>query len=140
MDLMEIQSHWTGLSIGFSHITSEGLREALPLVGDTLTHLSVPFMETAVDNAMVGFFGKTLTKLVCLDIRGNSAVSSLTGFFDGRHFGHSDSDELFVLARYSGVQAKDVEETKRIHPLLAANLVVVLDGGGVGGGIRRRME
>lgn len=140
MDLMEIQSHWTGLSIGFSHITSEGLREALPLVGDTLTHLSVPFMETAVDNAIVGFFGKTLTKLTCLDIRGNSAVSSLTGFFDGRHFGHCESEELFVLARYSGVQAKDVEETKRIHPLLAANLAVVLDGGGVGGGIRRRME
>jgi hypothetical protein len=140
MKLMELRSNWTGLSIGFSNITSYGLREALPYVSDTLTHLSLPFMETAVDNALVGFLGKTLPKLVCLDIRGNSSVSSLTGFFDGRHFNHAEAaQELFVLARYSNVQASSVEETRRIHPVLASNLIVVLDGGGVGGGIRRRM-
>jgi len=140
MELMEIRTDWIGLSIGFSHVTAYGLREALPSVGDTLTHLSVPFMETAVDNALVGFFGKTLTKLVALDIRGNSSVSSLTGLFDGRQLTHAEVEDLFVLARYANVQPSSVEETKRIHPLLASNLVVIVDGGGVGGGIRRRME
>lgn len=141
MELMELRFSWTGLSIGFSRITAYGLREALPHVADTLTHLSVPFMETTVDNALVGFFGKTLTKLVCLDVRGNALVSSLTGFFDGRQFNHAESstEELFVLARYSSVQASSVDETKRVHPMLASNLTVVLDGGGVGGGIRRKM-
>lgn len=139
-ELMEIRTDWIGLSIGFSYITAYGLREALPVVADTLTHLSVPFMETAVDNALIGFFGKTLTKLVALDVRGNSNVSSLTGFFDGRQFNHAEAEELFVLARYSNMQPSSVEETKRIHPVLASNLVVILDGGGVGGGIRRRME
>lgn len=145
MQLVEIPSHyWTGLSIGFSHISSYGLREALPCVADTLTHLSVPFLENAVDNTMVGFFGKTLHKLECLDIRGNTQVSSLTGFFDGRHFsapGDGEAaEDLFVLARYSNVQTSSVEETKRIHPVLAANLVVILGAGGVGGGIRRKMS
>lgn len=141
MKLMDLRDNWIGLSIGFSQITAFGLREALPLVADTLTHLSVPFVETAVDNALIGFFGKTLTNLVCLDIRGNSSVSSLTGFFDGRQLnGSVEADDLFVLARYSNVQASSVEETRRIHPVHASNLEVVLDGGGTGGGIRRRMD
>ena len=141
MKLIELRSTWTGLSIGFSHITAFGLREALPHVSETLTHLSLPFMELAVDNALVGFLGKTLPKLVCLDIRGNSSVSSLTGFFDGRHFNHAvAAQELFVLARYSNVQGSSVEETKRIHPVLASNLTVILDGGGVGGGVKRKSD
>jgi hypothetical protein len=141
MKLMDLRTNWIGLSIGFSRITAHGLREALVSVADSLTHLAVPFMETTVDNAIVGFLGKTLSELVCLDIRGNSSVSSLTGFFDGRQLnGSVQPDELFVLARYSNVQASSVEETKRIYPVLASNLVVVLDGGGIGGGIRRRAD
>lgn len=139
--LMDSGKEWIGLSIGFSHITAHGLRETLPLVADSLTHLSIPFLENAVDNALIGFLGKTLPNLVCLDIRGNSSVSTMTGFFDGRQLnGSMEADELFVLARYSNVQASSVEETKRIHPVLASNLLVVLNGGGVGGGIRRRMD
>lgn len=138
-ELVEIRSNWTGLSIGFSKVTGHGLRTALPYVRDTLTHLSLPFMETAVDNALVGFLGKTLVKLTCLDVRGNSSLSSLTGFFDGRHFIHAEARELFVLARYSNIQPSSVEETKRIHPVLASNLTCITDSGGNGGGIRRKM-
>lgn len=139
--LMDLRTNWIGLSIGFSRITAYGLREALGHVADTLTHLAVPFMETTVDNALIGFFGKTLSNLKCLDIRGNSSMSSLTGFFDGRQLsGSVQADELFVLARYSNIQASSVEDTKSIHPVLASNLTVVLDGGGFGGGIRRRLD
>lgn len=140
LELVEMHLHWTGLSIGFSKVTGHGLRLALPHVKDTLTHLSLAFMENAVDNALIGFLGKHLTKLVCLDVRGNSSLSTLLGFFDGRHFNdNAEAQELFVLARYSNIQPSSVEETKRIHPLLASNLTVITDSGGNGGGIRRKM-
>jgi len=46
-------------------------------------------------------------------------------------------EELFVLARYSGINNNSIEETKRIHPLYASKFVCILDGEGSGGGIRR---
>jgi hypothetical protein len=142
--LLEDRSTWKGLSIGFSHVTGAGLRSP-DWPQSTLKTLAIPFCDLAVDNTLLGYLGKSLPLLECLDVRGNSNLSSLTGFFDGRQLhlasaGEQDHkmEDFFVLARYSNVTKTSIEETQRIHPLLAANLTVVIDSGGVGEGIRRR--
>jgi hypothetical protein len=94
LELLESDRAWTGLSVGFSQVTAGGLRDALPHVKDTLTYLALPFMDRAVDNALVGFLGKTLVNLMCLDVRGNSSLSSVTGFFDGRQLHMAERGEL----------------------------------------------
>jgi hypothetical protein len=45
-----------------------------------------------------------------------------------------------VLGRYSGLTEASLEETKRQHPVDAQDLVVYLDGGGMGAGITRTMQ
>ena len=61
----------------------------------------------------------------------------MTGWYDGRVSADLPSQRLVVLGRYSGLSDNSIEETKRIHPVEAAELVVVLDGGGMGAGITR---
>lgn len=130
---------WKGLGIGFSiTVTAAGIRQALGAQHD-LRRLSLAFCEQAVDGGLLGFLGRALTKLTVLDIRGNQNVSSMTNWFDGRAAVEGvETQELFVLARYSNIGKTSAEETKRIHPLHAANLVCVVDGGGTGKGIRRK--
>jgi len=142
--LVELRpTQWKGLGIGFCFATAAGLRHAL---GQTtnLERLNLAFCETSVDSGFLGFLGRSLPSLTVLDIRGNQAVTSLTGFYDGRtHVGGGNSDattasSLFILARYSGLSNSSIEETKRIYPLQTSELTVVMDSGGSGGGIRRK--
>ena len=129
---------WKRLSLGFTQfVTAAGLKEGLVLVADSLTSLALPFCETMVDNALLGVLGRNLPNVVCLDLRGNGAVNSISGWYDGRASANLKGDPLVVLARYSSITKQSVEETKRIHPLEAAQLTCILDGGGVGLGIRR---
>eukprot|EP00521_Asterionellopsis_glacialis_P006962 CAMPEP_0195290186 /NCGR_PEP_ID=MMETSP0707-20130614/6154_1 /TAXON_ID=33640 /ORGANISM="Asterionellopsis glacialis, Strain CCMP134" /LENGTH=198 /DNA_ID=CAMNT_0040350281 /DNA_START=207 /DNA_END=803 /DNA_ORIENTATION=+ len=167
LQLCQLPHKWTGLGIGFSSaVTSEGLRQALSLVGPSLQRLAIPFCEGAVDNALLGYLGKALPFVAVLDIRGNTNVNTITGWLDGRaaarlssrngttttatamededgdgnthgSSGSDVEDELFVLARYTSIHNNSIEDTKRIHPLYAPRFVCILDGEGSGGGIRR---
>lgn len=128
---------WKGLGIGFSHnLTPSGLREALSS-RPHLERLSIPFCEQALDTSLLGFLGRSLPGVTALDIRGNNSVNSLTSWFDGRAAVGSPAQYLFVLARYSNISKGSIEETKRIHPLHAADLTCILDGTGAGEGIHR---
>jgi hypothetical protein len=129
---------WTGLSLGFTHfLTATPLKDALQQSASTLKLLALPFCEALADNALMGVLGRNFPNLECLDLRGNPNLSSLTGWYDGRASAGLKAQPLLVLARYTGVSKQNVEETKRIHPHEATHLVCVLDGGGVGSGIRR---
>lgn len=132
-------SPWQGLSLGFSiHLTQSSLRESLMLIADTLQSLALPFCETVVDNALLGVLGRNLPCLKYLDLRGNPSLNTLTGWYDGRVSADlSTAQELTVLGRYTSVTETSVEETRRVHPLAANSLVVVLDGSGMGAGIAR---
>jgi hypothetical protein len=129
---------WTGLSLGFTQfVTAAGLKEGLLQVADTLTSLALPFCESMVDNALLGVLGRNLPNIVSLDLRGNGALNSLSAWYDGKASASLKGSALLVLARYSSITKQSVEDTKRIHPVEAAQLTCVLDGDGVGIGIRR---
>jgi hypothetical protein len=129
---------WKGLSLGFTpYLTATGLKDALTPVAESLQTLALPFCEAMVDNAFLGVLGRNLPNVKCLDVRGNSNLSNLTGWYDGRASANLKAQSLIVLARYSNVSKQSLEDTKRIHPLETAQMVCILDGGGVGIGIRR---
>mmetsp|Transcript_5363 Transcript_5363/g.6254 ORF Transcript_5363/g.6254 Transcript_5363/m.6254 type:complete len:261 (+) Transcript_5363:427-1209(+) len=131
---------WKGIGIGFSHrLTSSGLREAF-LSQTDLERLAIPFCEQALETSTLGFIAKSLLQVAALDIRGNNGINSLTCWFDGRVEAAKGAAELFVLARYSNITKASIEETKRIHPIHAADLICILDGTGVGEGIRRESK
>jgi hypothetical protein len=149
--LMETRPTWTGLSLGFLPqvlVTATPFKEALLRLGSapTLQMLALPFCESLVDNAFLGMLGRQLPNVICLDVRGNSSLTSLTGWYDGRASSadgqplallqQQQQQPLTVLARYSGVSKSSLDETKRIHPLETNQLVCILDGSGVGLGVR----
>jgi hypothetical protein len=88
----------------------------------------------------MGLLGRNLPHVISLDVRGNQQLSTMTGWYDGRTSADLPTQALTVLARYSAITETSVEETKRIHPLETTDLVVVLDGGGMGIGITRTLE
>lgn len=158
--------HLRGLGVGFAkHLSGSGLVLALSRAGGTLERLAVPFCDSPDDAAMAAL-GKALPKLACIDLRGCQKVSSLTGMMDGRVSagvykgispGEDDGDNtkvagksagevrdggtdghLFVLARYSGITKNSLEDTLKNHQHgIGECLTCVLDGGGIGEGIRR---
>jgi hypothetical protein len=136
--LVDIRSSWIGLSIGFSPALSQAaLRETLLPLAPTLEVLALPFCESVVDNALLGILGRNMPNLRALDLRGNPALNTVTGFYDGRvSAAHSVDGPLVILGRYSSLSAQSVEETKRNHP--QCNLAVILDGGGMGAAILRK--
>ena len=134
---------WKGLSLGFAPmLTARGFKAAMLSQSKSLQSLSIPFCEVMVDAALLGNLGRNLPRLRALDVRGNSNLASLTGWYDGRAtlVPKPPASPLFVLARYSGISKASVEDTKRIHPLDAMDLECVLDSGGIGFGIQREEE
>eukprot|EP01082_Thalassiosira_pseudonana_P001240 g495.t1 g495 contig10:158408-159820(+) len=131
----ETAGHLRGLGVGFSpYISGPMLILTLKRAASTLDRLSVPFCE-GMDDAAASSLGRSLPKLAVLDVRGCSKISSLTGLMDGRGAaGGGAAAHLFVLARYSGISRTSLEDTMRLHP---GSLTCVLDGGGIGEGIRR---
>jgi hypothetical protein len=132
LDLCQIRS-WRALSLGFllaPHVSSDGLKHALITTqSKSLQSLALPFCEHLVDAALLGVLGRHLPHVITLDVRGNSALNSLTGWYDGRAtIGMQDNDDntskfggikpqpLFVLGRFSNISKSSVEDTKRIHP------------------------
>jgi hypothetical protein len=128
---------WQALSLGFSlQLTAPALRTSLMNAADTLISLALPFCESLVDNALMGMLGRNMPQLQYLDVRGNGGLTTLTGWYDGRVSADLPAQALVVLGRYSGMSESSVEETKRVHPVDAADLTVYLDGQGMGAGIR----
>lgn len=132
-------SPWQCLSLGFSiQFTQTVLRECLMQIADTLQSLALPFCETVVDNALLGIFGRNLPHIKYLDLRGNSSLNTVTGWYDGRVSADlSPSQELTILGRYTSLTEASIEETRRVHPHAVTTLTVILDGGGMGAGIAR---
>ena len=83
--------------------------------------------------------GRNLPLLKYLDLRGNPALNTVTGFYDGRASADLPVQALTVLGRYTSLTENSVEETRRAHPQMTADdlLTVYLDGGGMGAGISR---
>eukprot|EP00531_Pseudo-nitzschia_arenysensis_P012208 CAMPEP_0116123602 /NCGR_PEP_ID=MMETSP0329-20121206/4834_1 /TAXON_ID=697910 /ORGANISM="Pseudo-nitzschia arenysensis, Strain B593" /LENGTH=686 /DNA_ID=CAMNT_0003617525 /DNA_START=133 /DNA_END=2193 /DNA_ORIENTATION=- len=114
----------------------------------TLQSLGIAFCEhQLVDNAWLGLVGRHLPNLRALDVRGNHSVNSMTSWYDGRATISTSSgtkvhpkQSLVVLARYSGVSANSIEETKRIYAMAAAPLTVSTESDGIGLGILRQAE
>mmetsp|Transcript_24052 Transcript_24052/g.58866 ORF Transcript_24052/g.58866 Transcript_24052/m.58866 type:complete len:453 (+) Transcript_24052:60-1418(+) len=134
---------WKGLSMGFAPLlTAAGFKAAMLSQTKSLLSLSIPFCEQMVDAALLGALGRHLPLLQALDVRGNTNLASLTGWYDGRATlaPKPAARPLLVLARYAGVTKASLEDTKRIHPLDALHLECILDSGGIGLGIRRRLE
>ena len=143
--LVELTSmrSWKALSLGFLvKVTQAGIKQAMRNVGPSLQSLALPFCEHFVDAALIGYLGRHLPHLQALDVRGNSNLSSLTGWYDGRAtiVPPVPNQPLLVLARYTGISKSSLEDTKRIHPLEAMQLTCVLDSGGIGMGILRKEE
>jgi len=139
-ELVERRDTWKALSLGFTDKFSQSaLRESLVNLGDSLESLALPFCENVVDNALLGMLGRNLPYLKYLDLRGNPALNTVTGFYDGRASADLPVQALTVLGRYTSLSENSVEETRRAHPLQTANdlLTVYLDGGGTGSGIMR---
>jgi len=137
-ELCTLRDDFTALSLGFSdNMTLPALKENLLEVSSTLRSLAMPFCESVIDNAAMGFLGRNLPHVTSLDLRGNPQLYTMTGWYDGRESADLPVQPLVVLGRYSGLTEASVEETKRVHPLEANDLVVVLDGGGMGIGITR---
>ena len=130
---------WKSLSLSFSldRLTHTGLRQNLVQVASTLKSLALAFCEGLVDNAAMGLLGRNLPHVVSLDVRGNPQLSTLTGWYDGRVSADLPVQPLTVLARYTSLSEASIEETKRVHPLEANDLLVIMDGGGMGAGITR---
>ena len=135
--LTELCPDWKALSLSYSlQLSQTALRQALLPVGPSLLSLSLAFCEAVVDNALLGMLGRNLPRLLYLDIRGNSSLTTLTGWYDGRVSADLlQSQPLTVLGRYSGLSQASVEETRRVHPRESSELTVVLDGTGTGLGI-----
>mmetsp|Transcript_21505 Transcript_21505/g.44751 ORF Transcript_21505/g.44751 Transcript_21505/m.44751 type:complete len:691 (-) Transcript_21505:191-2263(-) len=156
--LVELTStHLRGLGVGFSpYVSGPGLVLALNRAAETLDRLAVPFCD-GLDDAVLAALGRGLKKLAVLDVRGCGKVTSLTGVMDARisagiikfDAGSDAGDErdeeqmarviaghLFVLARYSGITKNSLDETLRLHHQ-GEVLTCILDGGGIGEGIRR---
>jgi hypothetical protein len=74
-----------------------------------------------------------------VNVRGNSNLSSFTGWYDGRTtiVPAVSSQALFVLARYSNISKSNLEDTKWIHPLQAMQLTCILDPEDIGMGIQQ---
>ena len=124
---------WKQLSLSFSLTLSPGaLRTNLMPLANTLTCLALAFCETIIDNAAMGLLGRNLPHVRALDVRGNPALTTLTGWYDGRVSADLPAQPLSVLGRYSGLSESSVEETKRVHPNETMDLVVYLDTGGTG--------
>lgn len=114
----------------------------------TLQSLGIAFCEQQlVDNAWLGLMGRHLPNLRALDVRGNHSLNSMTSWYDGRATISTSNtlttkvhpkQSLVVLARYSGISANSIEETKRIYPLAAAPLQVSTESDGIGWGILRQ--
>jgi hypothetical protein len=137
---------WRGLSVGFSPILSfAGWKDAVWAdssegMCSRLQSLAVPFCEGLIDNAWLGMMGRHVPHLRALDVRGNTSLNSMTGWYDGRATIVPSvplQQSLIVLARYSNISKASVEDTKRVHPVAAMALTVILDSGGVGLGILR---
>lgn len=131
---------WKGLALGFAPmLTARGFKAAMLSQSNSLNSLAIPFCEAMVDAALMGNLGRHLPELRALDVRGNSNLASLTGWYDGRAtlVPKPPARPLFVLARYSGISKSSIEDTKRIHPLDALQLECTLDSGGIGIGIQR---
>ncbi|KAG7365280.1 ESCO1/2 acetyl-transferase [Nitzschia inconspicua] len=137
---------WRALSVGFSPLlTFAGWKEAVWAdssegMCNRLQSLAVPFCEGLVDNAWLGMMGRHVPHLRALDVRGNTGLNSMTGWYDGRATIVPSvplQQSLVVLARYSNLTKSSVEDTKRVHPVAALPLTVELDSGGVGLGILR---
>ena len=127
---------WKALSLGFSlHLSQAALKQSLVTIADSLVSLAIHFCEDVVDNALLGMMGRNLPNIQFLDVRGCGNLSTLTGWYDGRASANLEPQPLHVLARYSGLTEANVEETKRVHPLDAQDLSVILDGTGTGSGI-----
>lgn len=156
--LVELTStHLRGLGVGFSpYVSGPGLVLALNRAAETLDRLAVPFCD-GLDDAVLAALARGLKKLAVLDVRGCGKVTSLTGVMDARvsagiikfdagsDAGDGRDEEqkarviaghLFVLARYSGITKNSLDETLRLHHQ-GEVLTCILDGGGIGGGIRR---
>jgi hypothetical protein len=90
----------------------------------------------------VDILGRHLPNVGYLDVQGNPALSTLTGWYDGRASADLPAQALLVLGRYSGLSDSSVEDTRRIHPNDAPTnlLTVLLDGGGMGAAISRGEE
>lgn len=128
-----------GLGVGFSpYISGPGLILTLSKVAGTLDRLAVPFCP-GMDDSVASALGGKLPRLAVLDVRGCGKLYSLSGMMEGRVGAASASSgksgHLFVLARYSGVSNNSLDETMRLYE--HEGLTCVLDGGGIGGGIRR---
>jgi hypothetical protein len=134
--LVELRDTWKALSFGFSlYLTQNSLRESLMLCADTLQSLALHFCDNAVDNALLGILGRNLPNIRFLDLRGNPNLNTVTGWYDGRASADLPAQPLTVLGRYTSLTEAGVEETRRVHPLTAVDLTVILDGSGVGAGI-----
>jgi len=132
-----MRKHVIAISAGFSQLSSNGMLNALSC--PMLERLALPFCD-CLDNNLLAELGKRFDKLTVLDIRG-SPVTSLTPFLDARACGGTDllteeGDDLpyFFLARYSGITSESLKETKTIYPF---GFECIIDGGGLGGGVRR---
>lgn len=134
---------WTGLAVGFAPLlTAQGFKAAMLSQSNSLISLAIPFCEQMVDAALIGNLGRHLPELKALDVRGNSNLTSLTGWYDGRATltPKPAARPLFVLARYSGISKSSIDDAKRIHPVDATDLDCILDSGGIGLGILRQVE
>eukprot|EP00980_Cylindrotheca_fusiformis_P022442 scaffold9308_cov115-Cylindrotheca_fusiformis.AAC.5 len=134
---------WTGLAVGFAPmLTAQGFKAAMLSQSNSLISLAIPFCEQMVDAALMGNLGRHLPELRALDVRGNSNLTSLTGWYDGRATldPKPEARPLLVLARYSGISKSSIDDAKRIHPLDAMELECIMDSGGIGLGIQRVME
>lgn len=135
-ELVECRSHWVHLSLSFSiALTNAALRNNIVPLAHSLTCLALAFCEGIVDNSAMGLLGRNLPLVRALDVRGNPALTTLTGWYDGRVSADLPAQPLTVLGRYSGLSEASVEETKRVHPGETMELVVLLDAGGMGAAI-----
>jgi hypothetical protein len=95
-DLCHLRS-WRALSLGFLlpvHVSADGLKQALISQSKCLSSLALPFCEHLVDAALMGVLGRHLPHVETLDVRGNSALNSLTGWYDGRATIQQQSDTV----------------------------------------------
>ena len=135
--LMDLRP-WNKVSLAFSfRLTQASLRQSLMNVADTLVSLALPFCDQTVDNALMGMLGRNLPAVQYLDVRGNASLWTLTGWYDGRASADLPAQSLLVLGRFSGLSDASVEETRRVHPVEAALLTVILDSTGAGTVITR---
>jgi hypothetical protein len=138
-ELGHVHVNWRRLSINFCTAGPHFYRALQPFA-NSLQSLAVAFCAD-VDNVAVGWLGRNLPHVTSLDVRGNQYLTTLTGWYDGRASADLPVQQsLTVLGRYSGLSEKSVDETKVVHPVEAANLVVFLDGEGTGAGIHVKQD